>query len=168
MMIHPTKKIPLLVIFVPLMIKPLEATEAAKVPKSWKITTEDFRVILVLEFNNLRTKIILTESWKFLLNFSTFSIGGCWGQSMLLFWKLVDKTQISKPQDHTDNFKHNPIGIFLSVRPKLLLTFQYEIPCMSNKLGYSMDNGNRLKLIIVTHGNWKKNQNSGGRFGATS
>ena len=98
--------------------------------KAWKITTEDFRVILLLEFNNQRTKIILTESWKFLLNFSTFSIGGCWGQSMLLFWKLVDKTQISKPQDHTDNFKHNPISIFLSVRPKLLLTFQYEIPCI--------------------------------------
>ena len=106
-----------------------EVSEAVEVSKAWKITTEDFRVILVLEFNNLRTKIILTESWKFLLNFSTFSIGGCWGQSMLLFWKLVDKTQISKPQDHTDNFKHNPISIFLSVRPKLLLTVQYEIPC---------------------------------------
>ena len=26
--------------------------------KAWKITIEDFRVILVLEFNNLRTKII--------------------------------------------------------------------------------------------------------------
>ena len=50
---------------------------------------------------------------------------------MLLFWKLVDKTQISKPQDHTDTFKHNPISKFLSVRPKLLLTFQYEIPCRS-------------------------------------
>ena len=38
---------------------------------------------------------------------------------------------------------------------------------MSNKLGHSMDNGNKLKWIIGTHGNWK-NQNSWGRFGATS
>ena len=39
-----------------------EVSEAVEVSKAWKITTEDFRVILVLEFNNLRTKIILTES----------------------------------------------------------------------------------------------------------
>ena len=34
-----------------------EVNEAAVVSKAWKITIEDFRVILVLEFNNLRTKI---------------------------------------------------------------------------------------------------------------
>ena len=27
---------------------------------------------------------------------------------------------------------------------------------MSNKFGHSMDNGNNLKWIISTHGNWKK------------
>jgi hypothetical protein len=54
-----------------------EVNEAAEVSKTWKIFPEDFRVILVLEFNILRTKIILTESTKFLLNFSTFSVGGC-------------------------------------------------------------------------------------------
>ena len=48
---------------------------------------------------------------------------------MLLFQKLDDESQISKSQDYTDTFKHNPTGIFLSVRPKLRLTFQYEIPC---------------------------------------
>ena len=98
----------------------------------------------------------MTESWKFLLNFSTFSIGGCWGQSMLLFWKLVDKTQISKPQDHTDNFKHNPKSIFLSVRPKLLLTFQYEIPCsLTHKLPFhSIKNHiyeNPIKFEVSLH-----------------
>ena len=75
-----------------------------------EIITEDFKVILVLEFDNLRTKIIFTESWKFLLNFSTFWFGGCWGQSMF-FLKLVDRTQISKLQDHTETFKHNLICI---------------------------------------------------------
>ena len=66
---------------------------------------------------------------KFLLIHGIFSVRGCWGQSMLLFWKLDDESQISKTQDHTDTFKHNLTSIFLSVRPKLLLTFQYEIPC---------------------------------------
>ena len=106
-----------------------EVNEAAEVSKAWKITTEDFSVILVLEFNNLRTNMILTESWKFLLNFSNFSVSGCWGQFMLLSWKLVDETQISKPQNHTNTFKQNLTSIFISVMPKLLLTFQCEIPC---------------------------------------
>ena len=38
----------------------------------------------------LQKKIFLTESWKPILNFSFFSLRGCWGQPMLLFWKLVD------------------------------------------------------------------------------
>jgi hypothetical protein len=51
--------------------------------------------------------------------------------SFLLFWKLVDETQISKPQEYTDTYlKTNLTGIFLSVRPKLFVTFHYEIPCM--------------------------------------
>ena len=39
-----------------------EVNGAAEVSKALKITTEDFRVILVLEFDNLRTKKIFTES----------------------------------------------------------------------------------------------------------
>jgi hypothetical protein len=39
--------------------------------------------------------------------FSTFSVGGCWGQPMLHFWKLVDETQISKPPEPTRH--HNAI-----------------------------------------------------------
>ena len=34
-----------------------EVNEAGEVSKAWKITTEDFRVFQVLEFNNLRTDI---------------------------------------------------------------------------------------------------------------
>ena len=36
-----------------------EVNEAAEFSKAWKITTKDFKVILDLEFINLRTKIIL-------------------------------------------------------------------------------------------------------------
>ena len=43
----------------------------------------------------------------------------------------------------------------------------YENFIMPTKLGHSMDNENKLKWIIVIHGNWK-NQNSGGHFKATS
>jgi hypothetical protein len=66
---------------------------------------------------------------KFSLIYGTFSDGGCWGQPMLLFWKLVDETQISKPQEYTDTFKRNLTCIFLSVRAILKETFQCETPC---------------------------------------
>jgi hypothetical protein len=36
-----------------------EVNEAAEVSKSWKTTTENFSVILDLEFNNLMNKIII-------------------------------------------------------------------------------------------------------------
>ena len=41
---------------------------------------------------------------NFSLIFGTLSVGGCWGQPMLLFWKLVDKTQIPHTQEYTDTF----------------------------------------------------------------
>ena len=40
-----------------------EFNEAGEVFSAWKITTEDFIIIHVLEFNNLRTKI--TSFWCF-------------------------------------------------------------------------------------------------------
>jgi hypothetical protein len=49
---------------------------------------------------------------------------------MLLFLKLVDEAKISKPQDLRTTFKQILACIFLSVIPKLLVTFQYEIPCI--------------------------------------
>ena len=66
--------------------------------KVWKLTTEDFRVIQVLEFSFILMfwkNIDLVDSWNIILKFTTFFVGGCWGQLMLLFWKLVDETQMS-------------------------------------------------------------------------
>ena len=40
-----------------------EVNEAGEVSQAWKITNEDFIVIQILEFNNLRTKI--TSFWCF-------------------------------------------------------------------------------------------------------
>ena len=59
---------------------------------------------LISLYFDVLEKICLTESWKLMLNFSTFSVGGCWGQSLLLFWKLIDETQMPKPQEYADTF----------------------------------------------------------------
>ena len=40
-------------------VEAAEVNEAAEVSKAWKITTEVFKVIQVLEFYNLRTNITL-------------------------------------------------------------------------------------------------------------
>ena len=41
---------------------------------------------------------------NFSLIFCIFAVGGCWGQAMLLFWKLVDETQMTAPREYTDAF----------------------------------------------------------------
>ena len=65
--------------------------------KVWKITIWNSKIIEGLEFSFIlmfwKNKI-LVESWNIKLNFSTYSIRGYWGQPMLLFWELVDKTQM--------------------------------------------------------------------------
>ena len=45
-------------------------------------------------------KNVLPELWKLMLNFSTFSVGGWWGQPMLIFLKFVDETKMPKPQEY--------------------------------------------------------------------
>ena len=38
---------------------------------------------------------------QFFTDISTISVGGCWGQLMLLFWKLVDETQMPTTPEAT-------------------------------------------------------------------
>ena len=45
---------------------------------------------------------------------------------MLLFRKLVDETQISKPQEYTDTFRQILTSVFLSVRAILKEIVQYQ------------------------------------------
>ena len=59
-----------------LVVEAIEVNEAVEVSKAWKITTEDFRVNQDLSFD-------------FILMFSG---EGCWGQSLLIFWNLIDRT----------------------------------------------------------------------------
>ena len=77
--------------------------------KACKITTEDFRVIQAFEFSFIfmffKKSFFWVESWNIILSFSTFSVGGCWGQPILLFWKQMEETQISKPPEATSHKK---------------------------------------------------------------
>ena len=54
-----------------------------------------------------------------LLIFSTLSLGGCGGHPMRPKLNLKNKSQMSAPNEYTDNFKSNLICIFPSVRTKL-------------------------------------------------
>ena len=66
---------------------------------------------------------------NFSLIFGTFSVGGCWGQAMLLFWKLVDETQMTAPREYTNAFiitKRLFLGGLWGLQSN---SIQYERPC---------------------------------------
>ena len=50
-----------------------------------------------------------TDTWY-------FSVGGCWGQPMLLFWKLVDETQMPTTLEATRHHDSRKVLILLSLR----------------------------------------------------
>ena len=60
----------------------------------------------------------------------TFSVGGCWGQPMLLFWKVVDETQMVKPPEPTIHHNSEKYLILLPLRAIYFRSFHYETPCM--------------------------------------
>ena len=107
----------------------IEAAEVLKPGKSLMRTSESSRFWFSALFWCFEKIKFWVESWNTILNFSTFSVGGCWGQPMLLFWKLVDETQISKPPEPTMNHKSIKWLMLLPLRAELLFTLQYEIPC---------------------------------------
>ena len=80
----------------------VEFNEAGEVSRAWKITMKDFWVIQVLEFNNLRTSNILYFDVSKKIK-SIFSVGGCWGQPMLLFWFFFDKSQMVDSWEHANH-----------------------------------------------------------------
>ena len=73
---------------------------------------------------------------------------------MLLFRKLVDETQISKPQEYTDTFRQILTSIFLSVRAILKETVQYETPCNRTSLEnkwMSFSSRNSALIYLFNH-----------------
>ena len=71
-------------------------------------------------------------NYKDLLCFSTFSVGGCWGQPMLLFWKLTNETQMHKPPEATRHHNSLKSLILLPLRADLLCILHYETPVFKN------------------------------------
>ena len=63
------------------------------------------------------------------MNFNPFSVRGCWGQQMLLFWKLVDETQMVKPPEPTNYHDSKKYLILLPLRAIYFRSFHYETPC---------------------------------------
>ena len=87
--------------------------------KAWKTTTEDFRAIKAFEFSFIFMfwkNIFWIESWNIILNFSTFSVRGRWGQWMLIFWKPRMDIKNLSSQDFKTTFKQDFTYIFQSVR----------------------------------------------------
>ena len=73
-------------------------------------------------------------------DFRTFSVRGCWEQPMLLFWKLIHETQISKPPEATRHQNSTKLLIILPLRADLLCTLHYETPCNYFKNPISLSN----------------------------
>ena len=71
---------------------------------------------------------------NFSLISDTLSVGGCWGQPMLLFLKLVDETQMSNPRDNVARDILSKFSIHLPLRSVYFRSFLYETPCTIIKL----------------------------------
>ena len=53
---------------------------------------------------------------QFFTDISTISVGGCWGQPMSLFWKLMDETQMSTTLEATSHHSSRKFSILLPLR----------------------------------------------------
>ena len=73
---------------------------------------------------------IVHQKSKFSLISDTSSVGGCWGQPILFFWKLVDETQMVKPPEPTIHHNSKKYLILLPLRAIYFRSFHYETPCI--------------------------------------
>ena len=64
-----------------------------------------------------------------MLNFGTISVGGCWGQPMLLFWKNIDKTQMSPPSECAASFVWTWKSCLVGHLGLQSMSYQVETPC---------------------------------------
>ena len=64
-------------------------------------------------------------------NFSLLSVGGCWDQPMLLFWKLINETQMGKPLEPTRHHNSRKLLILLPLRAIYYRSLHYETPCIT-------------------------------------
>ena len=86
----------------------------------WSSITPKWPIVVIFCGMDHQKSKLFTDIWYHFCQ-------GCWGQCMLVFWKLVDETQISKPQKYTNTFKQTLTCLFLAVRVNLKEAFQYEV-----------------------------------------
>jgi len=95
-----------------------------------EITTGHSRVIKIVEYFDVLKTIIFSEIMKYHFSiFCTFSVGGCWGQHILLLRKLVLIIKMSTSQDFKTTFKYNLTCKFLSLRAQLKKPICPRTPC---------------------------------------
>ena len=90
-----------------------------------------------------------------LLIFGTLSLGGCGGHPMRPKLNLKDKSQMSTPNEYTDNLKSNLICRFLSVRTKSKKPLCPRTQCTSIIDTYTKPNLVTLKGRDKTFSNFK-------------
>ena len=100
-------------------VEAIEATDIPKPGKSLLSTPESSRLMNLALFWCFEKHYFVWNHEISFINFWTFSVGGCWGQPMIFFWKLVLKIKISISQDFKTTFKYSLTCILLSVRAKL-------------------------------------------------
>ena len=110
-------------------VEAIKATDIPRPGKSLLSTPESSRLLNLALFWCFEKHYFLWNHEISFINFWTFSVRGCWGQPMILFWKLIDETQISKPPEPTKHYNAIKLWILLPLRADLLCTLQCEIPC---------------------------------------
>ena len=101
---------------------------------------------------------------NFSLTSDTLSVGGCWGQPMEFFWKLVDETQIFKPPEAARHHNSIRLLVLLPLRADLLYILHYETPCIDVKklndyeiINTFVHQGNKFQKLTMVYSILSKN-----------
>ena len=128
------------------------------------ISSKNFLILIVWTFLAPKWPILVLffemdqQKSNFSLIFDTLSVRGCWGQPMLLSWKLVEETQKSTPSEPTRHHNWIKLWNFLPLRADLYVTLHYEIPCTIFDLFLS--NQFSSKWIVIALAIVSRSQNS--------
>ena len=110
-------------------VEVIEATDILRPEKSLLTTPESSRLLNLALFWCFENHFFLWNHEISFFNFCTFSVGGCWGQPKLLFWKLALIIKMSTSQHFKTTFKYNLTCIFLSLRAQLKKPLCLRTPC---------------------------------------
>ena len=90
---------------------------------------------------------IIEKNW-FLLVSGNFDVRGCWGQPMLLFWKNIDKTQMSPSPECAASFFWTWKSFLVGHLGLQSMSYRVETPCISKDLSDALKKNSRLKLVL--------------------